>query len=317
MTIATLTMNPALDVSTSTERVRPTDKLRCTRPTFDPGGGGINVARVIRTLGGEATAVFPSGGPPGTMVEQLLAQEGVTFDAVRIAEGTRESLTVDEEESGDQYRFVLPGPGISEAERAQCLQRLMSIAPAPRLVVASGSLPPGAPPDFYVQVAASCESLGARFILDTSGEALRHAVKGQIYLLKPSLREVEDLLGRNIRGDQEEMDAARELAASGAAEAVVLSLGSRGAVLADRTGARRLQAARVESRSAVGAGDSMVAGIVFGLDRGLSLEAAVRFGMASGTAAMLTPATELVRLADVERLYGRALPSNGGDTRHG
>ncbi|MEI9928459.1 MAG: PfkB family carbohydrate kinase [Sphingomonas sp.] len=122
-TIATLTMNPALDVSTSIDALRPTHKLRCAAPRFDPGGGGINVAQLIHALGGEVIAVFPSGGPTGATLEALLRDRGPAIAPIPIAGTTRESLTVDERQTGLQYRFVLPGPELAASEQARCSMR--------------------------------------------------------------------------------------------------------------------------------------------------------------------------------------------------
>lgn len=306
--IATLTMNPALDVTTSTPRVRSTDKLRCSIPSFEPGGGGINVARVVHELGGEASAIFPSGGPAGETIERLLGDMHVSFVTVPIAGATRESLTVDEAESGDQFRFVMPGPELTAAEVADCLAGIEGLRPSLAYVVASGSLPPGVADDIFVEVSRLCDRLGARFVLDTSGSALRRAAGMEVFLLKPNLREARDLLSRDIADPAAEMAAARELVDRSFAEVVVMSLGARGAVVADRSGVERLEGLEVEPRSAVGAGDSMVAGILFGLDRGLPLHQAVRLGMSAGAAALLTPGSGLARRGDVERLFGGPLP---------
>lgn len=307
--IVTLTMNPALDVSTSTGAVRPTDKLRCTQPLFEPGGGGINVARVLGELGGDATAVFPSGGPTGASLQQLLVDSCVRSLPIAITQATRESFTVDEQESGEQYRFVLPGPALSDTEQAACLGALADFDPAPVFVVASGSLPPGVPADFYSRVADMCTQVSARLLLDTSGEPLRSAGwRSPIFLIKPNLREAEALLGRDLRGDAAENDAARELVDGGRYENVIISLGERGALFADQQGVERFAALAVTPKSAVGAGDSMVAGIVFGLDRGLRVRDAVRLGLAAGAAALLTPGSGLARRADVERLFEGTFP---------
>jgi 6-phosphofructokinase 2 len=307
--IVTLTMNPALDVSTSTAAVRPTDKLRCTQPLFEPGGGGINVARVLGELGGDATAIFPSGGPTGASLQQLLVDSGVRSIPIAIAQATRESFTVDEQESGEQFRFVLPGPAMSDTEKAACLGALADFDPAPAFVVASGSLPPGVSADFYSRVANICTQVGARLLLDTSGEPLRSAGGcSPIFLIKPNLREAEALLGRDLRGDAAENDAARELVDGGRFENVIISLGERGALLADQQGVERFAAIPVTPKSAVGAGDSMVAGIVLGLDRGLRVRDAVHLGLAAGAAALLTPGSGLARRADVERLFEGRFP---------
>lgn len=302
--IATLTLNPALDLSTATDAVVPTHKLRCAVPRFDPGGGGVNVARVVRTLGGEAVAVFPAGGNTGRMLQSLLDQEGIDSRAVPIAGLTRVSFTVDERRSGAQYRFVLPGPELTTVELQRCLDRLSSLSPSPIYIVASGSLPPGVPSDIYGRVAQMARDAGARLILDTSGEALRRT-GGGVYLVKPNLRELQDLESREIRGEAEQVASARRLITEGLSEVVVLSLGADGALLVTAEGHERYPAIDVPVQSAVGAGDSMVGALTLGLVRGLPLGAAVCFGMAAGAATLMTPGTELCRREDVERLFAQ------------
>jgi 6-phosphofructokinase 2 len=304
--IVTLTMNPALDIATSTERVEPVHKLRCTAPRYDAGGGGINVARAVHALGGEALAIFPAGGAASEMIRHLLEEEGVAYRAVAIAGFTRESLAVEERQSGRQYRFILPGPAIGPVDQQRCLDELSLLAPDASFIVASGSLPLGVPVDFYGRVRALAKSLGKPLVLDTSGEALRQA-GGGIYLLKPSLRELQDLVGREIRNEREQETAASEVIAQGRSEIVILSLGDGGALLATAEGTERFAAIPVPARSTVGAGDSMLAGVVLSLCRGSSLPEAVHFGMAAGAAALLGSGTELCRRADVERLLSGAV----------
>ena len=303
--IVTLTMNPALDIATSTDRVEPTHKLRCTQPRYDPGGGGINVARAVHALGGDAIAVFPVGGPAGEMINHLLNQEGVRHHPIAIAGFTRESLAVEDRQTGQQFRFILPGPEISERDQERCLDQLSATAAEAAYLVASGSLPLGVPEDFYARVAELAQTLGKRLVLDTSGAALKQAGHG-IYLLKPSLRELQDLAGREIRTECEQEEAAHEVIEQGRSEIVVLSLGEEGALLVSAAGCERFAAIPVRAKSTVGAGDSMLAGIVLGLSRGLALREAVRFGMAAGAAALLGSGTELCRRSDVERLHLRS-----------
>ena len=301
-TIITLTMNPALDIATSTDRVVPTHKLRCAPPRYDPGGGGINVARAVHALGGDTAAIFPVGGPAGEMIHHLLDQEGVRHHPIAIAGFTRESLAVEDRQSGEQFRFILPGPEVSDADQERCLDQLSAAAAAADFIVASGSLPLGVPEDFYSRVAGLAQKLGRRLVLDTSGAALKQAGHG-IYLLKPSLRELQDLAGAEIRTECEQEQAAREVIAQGRSEIVVLSLGAEGALLVTAEECERFAAIPVEARSTVGAGDSMLAGIVLGLSRALPLRKAVRFGLAAGAAALLGSGTELCQRSDVERLY--------------
>jgi 6-phosphofructokinase 2 len=215
--IVTSTMNPALDIATSTQRVEPAHKLRCTAPRYDPGGGGINVARAVHALGGEAVAIFPAGGAAGEMIRHMLDEEGVTHDAVAIAGFTRESLAVEECLTGNQFRFILPGPEISARDQQRCLDQLALLAPGANYIVASGSLPLGVPDDFYARVAALAESLGKRLVLDASGPALKQAGTG-IHLLKPSLRELQDLVGWPIGTEREQERAARDVIAQGRSE---------------------------------------------------------------------------------------------------
>jgi 6-phosphofructokinase 2 len=300
--IVTLTMNPALDIATATDRVVPAHKLRCAAPRYDPGGGGINVARAVHALGGEAVAIFPAGGAAGEMIRHLLEQEGVTHHPIAIAGFTRESLAVDERQTGKQYRFILPGPEISQRDQERCLDELALLAPEADFIVASGSLPLGVSDDFYARVAELAKKLGKRLILDTSGPALKRA-GGGMYMLKPSLRELEDLSGREIRSGGDQERAARQIVKQSRSEIVVLSLGAEGALVATADGCERFAAIPVEASSTVGAGDSMLAGIVLGLSRGLPLHEAVRFGMAAGAAALFGAGTQLCRRADVERLY--------------
>lgn len=306
--IVTLTMNPALDIATATDRVVPSHKLRCDKPRYDPGGGGINVARAAHALGGDALAIFPAGGAAGEMIRHLLHEEGVAHQAVGIAGFTRESLNVDERTTGQQYRFILPGPEIGIADQERCLDALAAAASGASFIVASGSLPVGVSEDFYARVAGLAKQHDKRFILDTSGAALKAAGKG-IYLLKPSLRELEELTGRAISSETEEIAAVRDLIKHGRSEAVVLSLGARGALLVTEKVTQRFAAIPVAAKSTVGAGDSMLAGIILGLTRGLAIPEAVRFGLAAGAAALLGSGTQLCRLDDVERLYAEAAMS--------
>jgi 6-phosphofructokinase 2 len=305
--IVTLTMNPALDIATSTDRVEPTHKLRCSMPRYDPGGGGINVARAVHALGGGAIAIFPAGGAAGEMIRHMLKQQGVPHHAVAISGFTRESLAVEEGRTGRQFRFLLPGPELSESDQERCLDQLALAAEEATYIVASGSLPLGVPDEFYARIAKLARTLGKRFVLDTSGAALKRAGRG-IYLLKPSLRELGDLVGREIRTEREQEQAAREIIEQGRSEIVVVSLGDQGALLVTAERAERFAAIPIEAKGSVGAGDSMLAGIVLGLCRGLELGEAVRYGITAGAAALLGSGTELCRRSDVELLYTHQSP---------
>ena len=303
--IVTLTMNPALDITTSADQVHPTDKIRCGTARYDAGGGGINVARVASVLGGSVSAVFPVGGPTGDLLTELVGDADVPYRRVAISLPTRESFTVDEASSGQQYRFVLPGPRLTPTEQAKCLDELSYAAQSAEIVVASGSLPPGVPADFYQRVADICRDLGVPLVLDTSGGGLAHITSG-VFLLKPSVRELRECFDRELATESEQLAAAHELIDSGTSQAVVVSLGSKGALLASRQCSQRFPAASVKLVSGVGAGDAMVAAIAVGVTRGWPLSKSVGFGVATGAAMLMTPGTAPCRREDAERIFDLA-----------
>lgn len=307
--VTTLTMNPAVDLTATVDQVAADEKLRCRDPRRDPGGGGINVARAIRRLGGEPLAVFAAGGSTGRLLETLLEEEDVPTGPVEIGDFTRENLTVDEERSDHQYRFILPGPDLQRDER----ERLMAGAldGDPEYLVASGSLPESTPTDFYAELAGRARDRSVRLVLDTSGDALREGVEAGVFLLKPNLRELSQLAGHDVSEDPEQEEAAGRLVEDGRAEIVLVSLGAAGALLVTAEGARRIPAPTVPIRSKVGAGDSTVGGMIFALARGDDVPTAARFAVAAGAAAVMTPGTELCRRKDTERLFDRIRRSEG------
>ncbi|MBZ0218281.1 MAG: 1-phosphofructokinase family hexose kinase, partial [Fimbriimonadaceae bacterium] len=221
--ILTITMNPTIDVSASTPEVVPTRKLRCAGVRYDPGGGGINVARVVKRLGGDCLALFPAGGSSGSFLLNLIRQENLSGLPVEISSETRESFTVLEETSGNEFRFVLPGPPLRNRDWQSCLNYLESLADCPPYVVASGSLPPGVPDNFYMEVARITKSLGTRLVIDTSETALKHALEQGVYLVKPNLQELQELTGRALAQPSEWKSAALEIVNAGKAEIVVVT----------------------------------------------------------------------------------------------
>jgi 6-phosphofructokinase 2 len=299
--IVTLTLNPAIDASCQAEMVQPIHKIRTTNERYDPGGGGINVARVVRELGGEALAVYCAGGLTGQAFDQMVDHIGIPRCEIRIAGLTRVSHTVFERTTGQEYRFVPEGPALSEAEWQSALAVLDTLDFD--YLVASGSLPQGVPSDFYARVAAMVRAKGGRVVLDTSGEPLRAALAAGVHLIKPSRGELERMLRRPLYESGALEEAAGNLVASGAAELVAVTLGADGALLVTRDECLRLWAPAVETRSAVGAGDSFVAGLTLGLAEGRAPKDAFALGLATGTATVLTMGTELCRRADVLRLH--------------
>jgi 6-phosphofructokinase 2 len=303
--IVTITPNPAVDLSTSVDRIMPVAKLRGKTQRRDPGGGGINVARVIRRLGGDARAIYPVGGAIGKLLRQLLDQEGVASHTWTIAGETRENFFVDEISADKQYRFILPGPQLHESEWKECLKLVSALEPFPRFLVASGSLPDGVPDDFFAQVARLAKRRGASFVLDTSGPALAAAAAEGVDLIKPNLREMRELTGSEPSDAYAWEVAARELVESGKATVVALTMGHLGAALVTREEVLRAQPIPITPRSAVGAGDSFLAALIWRLASGASRADSFRLAVAAGAAALLHPGTELCRPDDVARLAGQ------------
>lgn len=294
-------MNPAVDLATTAEKVVPMHKNRTFDERLDAGGGGINVARVIRALGSEALALIVTGGVTGRLIEELLDEADVPWQALPIHGRTRISLTVHDRASGLEYRFVPAGPAVEEREWRGALDVLRDV-PA-EWVVASGSLPRGVPADFYAQAAAISAERGQKFVLDTSGAALKAAVGHDIALLKLSRAELQFLCGRKLEDLQVLEAEVAALIRSGAAGMVAVSLGRDGAVLASPSSVLRLPAPPVQARSAVGAGDSFLAGLVLGLARGLAHRNALAFGIAAGAASVTTYGTAQVARDKVDALY--------------
>jgi 6-phosphofructokinase 2 len=301
--IVTLTINPAIDLSTSVDHVVPVLKLRCAGLRRDPGGGGINVARVVRRMGSEVTAIYTAGGSIGRLLRSLVEHEGIESVALQISAETREDFTVHENSTGQQFRFVLAGPHLVDGEWQGLLKLVSSLDPFPHYLVASGSLPPGVPDDFYRRIARLAHDRQARLVLDTSGPALQEALAEGAYLIKPNLNELSMLIGAHPAADEDAVDACRRIIAGGQAEIVALTLGNRGALLASRDAIWRAPPLPIEPISAVGAGDSFLGGIIWSLAAGHALDEAFRYGVAAGTAALLSPGTELCHPVDVDRLY--------------
>lgn len=300
--IITITFSPCIDKSTSVQALMPEKKLSCSSPKLEPGGGGINVARAIKKLGGEAIALFPSGGYTGKHFNHLLAQEGITSVIIETANETRENIIVVDESSNNQYRFGMPGTTLSASEWKKCLVALEEMSDV-GFIIASGSLPPGVPHDIYAQLAKIAKNKAAKFIVDTSGKALKEALEEGVYLLKPNLGELSFLANKESLQDDEVKQIALEFIAKGNCEVMVVSMGAEGAMLVTKEFTEIIKPPAVKRKSTVGAGDCMVAGIVYYLSLGKTIKEATRYGVACGTAATMNSGTELCKKEDVANIY--------------
>ena len=302
--IVTLTLNPAIDGASEAEAVKPIHKVRTSNERYDPGGGGINVARVVQELGAETLAVYLAGGATGAVLDDLLDRRGLARRRTPIEDHTRISHVVFERSSGLEYRFVPEGPQVKDSEWRACLSALHEIDA--KYLVLSGSLPRGVPANFYALAAEAAGRKGAKIVLDTSGEALPATLaRGGIELAKPSRGEFQRLVGRSLETEPALEEAALEVVRSGAVRLLAVTLGRDGALLATEKGVVRMKAPDVVVKSAVGAGDSFVGAMTFALYQGREPEDAFAYGVAAGTAATLRPGTQLCRKADVERLHAQ------------
>lgn len=303
--ILTLTLNPALDLATSAASVRPGPKLRCDIPQVDPGGGGINVSRAIRLLGGNSTAFVALGGHTGARLLELLTAEGTAAATMPGPGETRQSFAVTDRTTGEQYRFVTPGPVWQPTDVDAALAAITLAAATADFVVLSGSLPPGVPVDFPTRLCATLAGLPSRVVIDTSGPALVRLAGAPApapFLLRMDSEEAEELAGQPLPGRQDSAAFAAGLVAKGVAQSVIVARGADGSVLASAAGLFHAAAADVQVRSKIGAGDSFVGGCVLALSRGETLQAALQKGAATASAAVMTEATELCHREDAERL---------------
>jgi 6-phosphofructokinase 2 len=302
--ILTVTLNPAVDMSTSVGALEPLRKLRCTAPRLDPGGGGINVSRAIKELGGESHAFVAVGGHIGAQLCSLLDHSGLSIEYWPLIEETRISLTVTDEQAALPYRLVFPGPTISSFEADAILDRLaVLIRRYTGYVVASGSLPPGVPNDFYARLARRTRELGGKFVIDTHGAPLRAAAAEHPFLVRLNHLEAQELLGGDA--DAAAHTLAKELVDHRLAEVAIVTLGEQGAILATSRGQTEIRPPKVAVKSGVGAGDSFVAALVLGLANGWPLDNAARYGVAAAAAAVTTEATELCKRQTVDDFYAQ------------
>lgn len=301
--IITLTVNPAIDKNTTVAGIRPNSKLRCTEPTFDAGGGGINVSRAIQNLGGSSLCSYFAGGPSGAFLKHLLDEKNIEQSVIEIEGFTRENLAVTDTNTNQQFRFGMPGPSVKTKELENALQHLELQLKKDDYLVASGKLPPNVPDDFYVKVSLIAEKKGAKFILDTSGDALIKAANSHVYMLKPNLAELGMLCNETSITDLNLKSMAKTFLENYDCEILVVSLGPKGALLATKNEMIQIPAPVVHQKSTIGAGDSMVAGMVMSLIWERSFSDMVSYGVACGTAATMHHGTQLCFKKDADNLY--------------
>lgn len=301
--IITLTVNPTIDKSTTVSGIKPNSKLRCSDPVYEAGGGGINVSRVLHKLGGTSLCMYMAGGATGKQLQDMLVELELPQHIIPIAGRVRENLSVSDITNNTQYRFGMPGPIVTKSEWKNTLKQLEGILSKGDFLVASGSLCPGMPIDFYAQVSKISKRKKAIFILDTSGDALLKGAEAGVYLLKPNLGELAKLCGVKTISFLELESVAKAFLKNNPCEVLVVSLGAQGAIMITDEIVEYIAAPLVFQKSTIGAGDSMVAGMVYSLAKGKSLSEMAKYGVACGTAATITTGTQLCEKKDVEELY--------------
>lgn len=301
--ILTITFNPTVDKSSTVDSINPEKKLRCSQPVYEPGGGGINVSRGLERLGIPSTAFFPSGGRTGELLEQLLKKENIEVLSFQIDAETRENFTVVDTSNNEQYRFGMPGEALSSPECKSIHDTLLNISPFPQIVIISGSLPEGMNSTFLSKLVKELKAKQAKIILDTSGDALTEVLNDGVYLVKPNLGELSKLSGKEELDNESADEAAKQLIKEGKAEIVVVSMGPQGAYLVTKDETIHVPAPSVKKLSTVGAGDSMVAGMVSVIARGGTNIEMARMGVACGTAATMSKGTGLFTKENAAKLY--------------
>ena len=299
--IVTVTLNPSLDRTITVDRLKVGESNRWTNLHYYAGGKGIDVSRAIHEMGGQTVAYGFIGGPEGRTLEILLDEDGVLFSFTPVEQATRINFIVSDTRSHQQTIINAPGPRISKKELERFIEKLRRVSPSPDAMVISGSVPPGVPADIYYEIIMEAKRHGVKAILDATGQWLAEGIKANPYLIKPNVRETEELLERELPTEEAIIEAAFDLVDMGV-EIVVVSRGKDGVIAASKRSIIKAVPPPVKVRSAVGAGDCTTAGLALKLASGEPLVEACRLGTAMGTAAVLTLGTELCHKADVERL---------------
>jgi 6-phosphofructokinase 2 len=299
--IATITLNPSLDRYITVHGLEVDGVNRWTSTPLYAGGKGIDVSRAVNEMGGKTIAYGFVGGDAGRTVEILLDEEGVPFSFTPIHGETRTNFIITDTKNYQQTRIDAAGPHISERELERFRSKLRRISPTPTLLVAAGSVPPGVPDDAYYTIITEAKNFGVRSILDSDAQWLAGGTRAKPYLIKPDVEEAEGLLNRELRTEEAIIKAVLELVEMGI-EIAVISRGKDGIIAATRNEILKAVPPPVKVKSTVGAGDCTVAGLALKLANKEPLSEACRLAVAMGTAAVLTPGTELAHRADVERL---------------
>jgi 1-phosphofructokinase family hexose kinase len=302
--IVTLTPNPALDRTLTVPEIVFNMMVRATDTRLDLDGKGVNVSKALQALGTTTRLMGYIGGATGEMLERGLKAMGLETDFTIVSGETRTNTIVIDATSNQYVKANEPGPTIGAGDVAAICAQLQSRVRPGDTWIFSGSLPPGAPADFYAQLIGLAQAGGARALLDASGEPLRLGCAAGPYLVKPNADEAQEITGYQIATDDDARAAAHAFLDRGC-QLVALSLGADGLLLASRTAAVRARPPVLQARNPVGAGDALLAGIAWAMERGLPLEEQARWGVASGTAAAIRDGTGSASRQEIEAIYAQ------------
>lgn len=302
--IYTLTLNPAVDRELTVPDIAYDTVLRASQSQVDFGGKGFNVSRLLKRLSTPSTAVGFLGGKAGEILQDGLTALEIGADFVWISGETRTNISIITPEGGRYIKVNEKGPAIPTEKQAELLEKVAALAQPGDWWVLAGSLPPGVPDDFYARIIRLLNQQGARSVLDTIGEPLRLGCLEKPYLVKPNTEEARTLTGLPLGTAEEIAMAAARIRKLGP-ENVVISMGKAGALLQTDRGTWLVRSPSIVEKNPIGAGDSMVGGLVWALTRGYALEEALCWGVASGAATASLSGTEVGSRQLIESLYGQ------------
>ncbi|MCG3174533.1 MAG: Tagatose-6-phosphate kinase [Myxococcota bacterium] len=300
--ICTLTVNPCIDITYEVLDLKKDDANRAVHVMRDPGGKGINVSRVLQRLGAPTLAIAVAGGHTGKLLGDLLDEENVKHRLVPVPGDTRLGIILTDLREGTQTRVSAPGPNMTMHSLDELRRTLHEELGRSKMMVCGGTLPPGVPLDLYNTLVEDARAKGVPVVVDTDGELLIAVVQAKPFLIKPNVHELSRLVERTLHDRNDVLRAGKSLLDKGL-EQLVVSMGKDGAFWIDRRNVFHGKGPDVRAESSVGAGDSMIAGILYGLYNGMAPDVALRWGVAAGTAAVITRGTVLCHPEDVHRMY--------------
>ncbi|PQJ72402.1 1-phosphofructokinase family hexose kinase [Polaribacter butkevichii] len=302
MKVVTLTINPALDKSAKVAEMTPFDKLECSDITYHPGGGGVNISRVLHRLAIDSHCLFPYGGKTGEHLKDLLKAQHINVFATPISIWTRENFAVFDEKTGLQFRFGMPTTPFNEVEMESVEKLINEQVENNDIFVISGSLPVGLPTDYYSKLIQNLTAKGVKVIVDTSGPVFNEVLKNELFLIKPNQKELARLAGVEAQTKEEQEAFALKMVADQIAQYVVVSLGKDGAFIAHKNGIDYVSAPVISVKSTIGAGDSMVAGLIYAITQNETPKNMLRWGVACGVSATLSEGSDLAHKINIDKI---------------